>query len=384
MDKKLTAADLKHLERPGKYLLGQGLYFRIAPGGSRQWFVRISVDGKRRELGLGGYPRVTLTEARALAERIRVQNRAGKIESPRKRTTIPTYAEIAEMVEARESGERSASTMRAWRRSQDAYALPALGGTRIDRIDRNDVLAVLLPIHKARPSTAIKVRSNMRAVFDEATMRGYRDDNPAGAAIAPAFKNGKAKVKHHRHIDHAEMPALLRDVSSAHNIALASRLVIRFAALTAVRSAEARGARWNEIDGSVWTIPGERMKGRNAGDHRVPLSAAALAVLSEARAIDDGSGLIFPSPTKAGQALHVSAPMAALKAVGWHERTDLHGLRSTFRAWATDLHGAAWDTVEAALAHVVGNAVSRSYDHSDRMAARVDLMEAWGAYAIGA
>ena len=134
----------------GKYLLGQGLYFRIAPGGSKQWFVRISVDGKRRELGLGGYPRVTLTEARALAERIRVQNRAGKIEAPRKRTTNPTYAEIAQLVEAREAGEWSAKTLGSWRHYQDTYILPVFGGTRVDRIDRNDVLAVLLPIHRTK------------------------------------------------------------------------------------------------------------------------------------------------------------------------------------------------------------------------------------------
>ena len=125
------------------------------------------------------------------------------------------------------------------------------------------------------------------------------------------------------------------------------------------------------------------MKGRNARAHRAPLSAEAKTVLAEARALDDGSGLIFPAPTKAGRELHVSAPMTALKAVGWHERTDLHGLRSTFRSWATDVHGAPWDVIEAALAHVVGNAVSRSYDHSDRLDARVELMSAWGAYIAG-
>ncbi|MCY4157044.1 MAG: site-specific integrase [Gammaproteobacteria bacterium] len=154
----------------------------------------------------------------------------------------------------------------------------------------------------------------------------------------------------------------------------------RFLILTAARSGEARGARWVDMDfdTNLWTIPGERMKAGRT--HRVPLSAAALAVLDQARALSDGEGLVFPGRNP-GKPLSDMALTMVLRRAGLAERTTVHGFRSAFRGWCAE-SGVAWEVAEAALAHVVGNATEQAYYRTDLLEARKPIMERWAALAL--
>ena len=372
----LTATQVRQLTEPGKYLDGRGLYLRIAPGGSRQWVLRVSVNGQRREIGLGGLRDVSLSEARAAADAKRTENRQGRISAPVARSVTPTYGELAAAVETAEAW--TASTRKAWDTAQ-AHALPAFGSRRVDAITRADVLAVLLPIFETTPAIGVKTRGAFRKVFKRAAAFGYIDLDPAGTLISGALPTAK-KATHHRAADPSAVAAMLADMDRAANVSTATRLAVRFLTLTGVRSGEARAARWSEMDRetATWSIPGDRMKGGET--HRVPLSQSALNVLAEAKALDDGSGLCFPSPKNGGRALTDTALNDALKRIGWGGRSTIHGLRTSFRGWATETDGAAWDLVESALAHTIGGSTARAYDRTDRLDGRRGLMARWAEY----
>ncbi len=265
----------------------------------------------------------------------------------------------------------------------ERHALPSLGSLRIDRVRRMEVLDVLTPIWTCKPETARRIRQRLRRIFAWALAHGFIDHNPAGEVIDGALPPMPAVRQHFRALPYIETGEALRKVDES-PASLSSKLCFKFLVLTAARSGEARGAQWKEVDleGAVWTIPGERMKG--GVEHRVPLSRQAMEVLSGAPILRDGSGLVFPSPTMAGRELSNMTLTKILRSTGLAERATCHGFRTSFRTWTLEQTNAPWAVAEAALAHGLGNGVEKSYARSDLFERRRGLMQAWADYVLPA
>ena len=381
----LTHARVKALKAPGRYGDGGGLYLNVAKGGSKSWVQRIATGGKRRDIGLGGFPAVSLAEARERATENRDAIAEGRDPVAEKRTPkpkLPTFREAARACHEMNSPRwRNAKHAANWLATLERHAMPKLGHLPVDRITRTDVPAVLTPIWGTRQETARRVRQRVRAVMRWAVAHGHREDNPAGEGIDGALPPMPANRSHFRALPYQEVPAALQTVAAS-TAGVAAKTCFEFLILTAARSGEARGATWDEIDldARLWTIPAERMKG--GLEHRVPLSEAAIAALEEAAPLRDESGLVFPSPAKSRQLSDMTLTKI-LRTTGLAERATVHGFRSSFRDWAAECTSATYAAMELSLAHHVGNAVERAYARSDLLEQRRALMAQWAEYVIG-
>ena len=383
---RLSARFVETVQRPGCYGDGRGSgglslgVKRTARGHlSKSWGQRISVDGRPRNLGLGTWPHVSLAEARQKCALNLLARQRGELVTGRKRT-VPTFAEAVEKVIAvhaagwKDGGRQE----KLWRSSLRDYAMPKLGGRPVDRIHTADVMAVLLPIWNEKRETARRVRRRVSAVMRWAVAQGYREDNPAGEAIGAALPRNGVRPRHHPALPYAKVGGAIETVrmSGAYP---ATVLAFEFLVLTACRSGEVRGARWKEMDlaGREWRIPAERMKTNR--EHRVPLSRGALAVLEEAQALADGSGVVFPS-ARGGPLSEVAiSKMVRELGIG----AVPHGFRSSFRDWAAECSDAPREVCELALAHVDTNAIEAAYRRTDLFERRRALMERWASFLAG-
>ncbi len=377
---KLTVKKVRATNQPGLYGDGNTLYLRVAPGGSKQWVQRLTIDGKRHDIGLGGCSWVTLAEAReaAYANR-RLARRGGDPLAAKRRPKVPTFREAAQRTyEALRPRWRNEKVAVNWMQQLERHALARLGDLPVDRIRREDVLSVLTPIWTTKPETGRRVRRNIRATLKWCQAHGFVALNAAGEAIDGALPRMPAVKAHFRALPYSEIGEAL-DIVQTSSASQVAKLAIKFLIFTAARSGEVRGAMWTEIQGDVWKIPGERMKAGT--EHRVPLSAPALDVLEQARTLDDGSALAFPSPIRRGRKLSNMTLTKVLRDTGLAERATVHGFRSSFRDWCADT-GKARELAEAALAHTVGG-VEGAYFRSDLFERRQHLMDAWAAFLTG-
>ena len=301
----------------------------------------------------------------------------------KRRAAVPTFREAAERTfEANKPRWRNGKHTATWWQSLERHAFPILGDMPVDQIGREDVLRVLSPIWGVRMETARRVRQRIRSVLKWSMAHGHIDHNVAGETIDGALPP-MPKVKNHlRALPYAEVGELIEAVQQT-QASLAAKWCLEFLILTAARSGEARGARWSEIDleAAVWSIPPERMKAH--AEHRVPLSSRTLAILEEARAIDDGRDLVFPSPTRPGKPMSDMTLTALLRRLKVADRATVHGFRSAFRDWAAECTHAPHAVMELSLAHAVGNAVEAAYARSDLFDRRRALMDQWAAYLDG-
>ena len=376
---RLTVAKAKSLTTPGMYRADPTLYLRIAPSGAKSWIQRLTIDGRRHDLGLGGFPLVSLVEAReqAFDNRRKVRTGGNPLAEKRQAKT-PTFAQAAEQrIVAERPNWRGPKSEKDWRASFENHVFPVFGALPVDQVEREDVLRALTPIWTTMPETARRIRGRIRKVFEWAQAHRYIRDNPAGEAINGALPTIRAGQQHFRALPVAELPKALRTLRES-PASLSARLCLELVVFTAARSGEARKATWAEIDldAREWRIPGERMKGGR--EHRVPLSDAALGVLQQARELEDGSELIFPSPLRQGRPLSDMTLTKILRDRGLAERATVHGFRSAFRDWCAET-GKAREIAEAALAHTVGG-VEGAYFRSDLFARRRTLMDQWGAF----
>ncbi len=381
---KLTFAGIRSLSEPGRYGDGGTLFLVVAPGGSKSWIQRLTIDGRRRDIGLGGWPVVSLAKARerAFANRVAVADGLNPLAEKRKART-PTFRHAAEQTfVALRPRWRNAKVATNWLQQLERHAFPILGDLPVNQIGREDLLAVLTPIWSAKPETARRVRRNIKATLRWCQAHGFVEINVAGEAIDGALPSLTTVKRNLRALPYQEVPEALRVVEGS-RASPAVRLCLRFTVLTAARSGEARGATWSEIDleAREWRIPADRMKG--GVEHRVPLSDAGMEVLEQARAIEDGSGLVFPSPQRPGRPLSDMALTKLLRDNGLAERTTIHGFRSSFRTWASEKTDAEHAVMEMALAHAVGSAVERAYARSDLLVKRRRLMEEWSDFLTG-
>ena len=264
-----------------------------------------------------------------------------------------------------------------WLASLERYAFASIGEVPLQRIERSDIIAVLSPIWTTKPETARRVRQRIRKVMQYGMAHGWVETNPAGEAIDGALPSMPKVKNHQRALPYSEVPAALDKVAQT-QASEASKLCLRFLVLTAVRSGEARGARWAEIDleSATWAIPAKRMKAN--GEHRVPLSRQALDTLEAAETLDDGSGRVFPSPLRRGEPLSWQALLKLLRT--YELDTTVHGFRSAFKTWCIEQTATPWAVGEAALAHVVGNSVEAAYVRTDLFDQRRHLMQDWANY----
>ena len=378
---KLSATRVKALTDPGRYSDGDGLHLFISKRGGKSWVQRITVDGRRRDIGLGGYPTISLAQARRRASdnREAIGNGRDPV-ADKRRPSTPTFGEAAHAVqEANKPRWRNGSHTRAWIQTLERHAFPKIGSKPIDAISRTDVLAVLTPIWSTHPETARRVRQRMRTIFRWAMANELIEANPAGEAIDGALPSMPKVKAHLRALPYQDVGSALKTVDASRT-SPASKHCLKFLVLTAARSGEARGATWDEIDieGATWTIPGSRMKAGT--EHRVPLSDQALEVLALAQQLEDESGLCFPSPLRPGRELSDMTLTKILRKSGLADRATVHGFRTSFKTWTMEQTDAPWAVGEAALAHQLGGSVEQAYARSDLFDRRRVLMQQWADY----
>ena len=372
---KLSAAFVRTVNEPGKYGDQHGLILRVTPRGTKQWIWRGVVHGRRRDLGLGGYPYTSLAEARQTAFEYRKLARAGGDPAALHRAAAPvTFQEAAEatMEMHRSSWKDGGRTERIWRSSLQRFVYPRLGTKPVAQITSSDLLAVIGPLWTDKRETARKLKGRIAAVMAWAIAEGLRPDDPTAALTRALPRNGHT-VQHQKALPHQQVGDAIAAVHSS-DAWTVSKLAFEFLVLTACRSGEVRGARWDEIDldAAVWTVPPERAKTRRP--HRVPLSDRALKILADAADLADTSGLVFPSPT--GRPISDSSLSKLLR------ENDIacvpHGMRSSFRDWCGET-GVPREVAEASLAHVV-KGVEGAYARSDLLERRRPILEAWSKY----
>ena len=356
---------------PGTHTDGGGLTLRVDGSGKRRWVLRTTIDGKRINRGLGTYPAVTLSAARAKA---RTKSRAAPVRRQPRTPAAPTFEDTAmQVIALRRPTWSSDRHAEQWLESLTNHAFPTIGDKPVNEITTADVLLVLTPIWTALPETATRVRQRMGVIFDYATVSGWRADNPA-AAVSKALPRRPRVKRHHPALPYADVPAAVKAIQGSTAKAL-TRLALEFMILTAARAGEVRGATWAEIDGHTWTIPADRMKMRR--EHRVPLSGRCMAILSEARAITGDGALIFANGKPlTNMAFSMLLRRLAIDCVP-------HGFRSSFRDWTISETSASWAIGEAALAHSLGNSLESAYARTDLFEQRQALMKQWADYMAG-
>lgn len=402
----LSARFVQTCNTPGRHSDGNGLYLSIDPDAKRRrWIYLYSLNGRRREMGLGSADEVGLAEARRAADAARalvrrdvdpITEREERRAAARQKSA-PTFAELAEdRIKLNASGWKNAKHGDQWRMTlgvarddagefiDSGYCL-SLRNRRVDAITQDDIVKILAPIWVEKAETARRIRGRIEAVLNLARSRGFiSGDNPA--ALNDALrdklpKRPKLQRAHYAAMPYDDVPSLMGKLRIAEGV---GALALEFAILTAARSGEVRGARWHEINESerLWIVPAERMKGGR--EHSVPLTDAALDVLRRVapyRRVSDGDdALIFPGQKHGSQLsdMSISAVLRRLE-IGF----TVHGFRSSFRDWCGDRTNFPREVAEAALAHLVGDEVELAYRRGAALEKRRVLMAQWAEFLNG-
>ncbi len=362
---------------PGSYVDGNGLMLRVKARGTRQWVQRITIHGRRVDLGLGSAELVSLADARRVAAENRAVARTGG--DPR-RARVPTFAqaEAACFAERLETW-RTDSPARSWRGTVDRHVLPRLGGVPVDQVGTAAVYEVLRPLAvSGRHATARAAGAAITAVLGWARIHEHRTEGSPVETVRRSLPRRAAGPKHHEALHWQEVGSALARIDAT-GCAASTKRAIRFAALTAARQVEVRRATWDQLDleGAVWTKPAESAKTGRA--HRVPLSDQALAVLRGALADTCGRGLAFPG-SRPGAMLGDRVMTQALRGAGI--AASGHGFRSSFKDWARQ-HEVDELLSEFALAHVEGSATVAAYARDDLLERRRPVMQQWADAVAG-
>lgn len=405
--KPLGALAVSKLKGAGYHAVGTvaGLCLQITSGGARSWILRANVVGRRREIGLGSYPAVTLQAAHELARTHQAQIKAGRdpvrakvtaksaiaAEQARARK-FKSYAES--YIDAHEAEWKNRKHAAQWRSTMEAYVYPLLGEVLLADIDTPLVLQVLRPIWHAKTETAKRVRGRIESILDAAKSEGLRaGTNPAAwkghlDAVLPAPRK-IAKVRHQPSLPYRQCPAFMSELRKVEG---QGARALAFTILSAVRSDVTRGATWSEFNlkDRVWTIPAVRMK--SPREHRVPLTEEMVAALGEQPEGKD-SEYVFAAPR--GGTLSDMTLSAVLRGLNDRQRGKWvdadtgrqavpHGFRASFRNWAGEQTSHPFEVAEAALSHKLGDATETAYYRSDLFERRRVLMQEWTAFLCGA
>ena len=378
--KALSAIGIKAILEPGRYADGNGLYLVVDPTGSKRWVLRIVVQGRRRDIGLGGLKVVSLADAREHAAELRKSARAGSdpmIERRRAKAKLPSFEEAARKVHRDRAGSwKNVKHAAQWLSTLEQYAFPVFGVHRIDLIETPDVLKALSEIWLKRPETARRVRQRIGAVFDWAKAAGFRSGENPVEGVTKGLPRQPDRDEHFAALPYTEVAGFLVKLSTAAT-SEGAKLALEYLILTASRTSEVLGARWAEMDlvKGIWTISSDRMKAGR--EHRVPLSKRALAILQRAKDLSGGSTFVFPGRT-------LDRPMSNMVFLMIVRRMDLsvtvHGFRSAFRDWSSERTNFSREVCEMALAHTIKSKAEAAYRRGDLLEKRRDLMATWAKY----
>jgi integrase len=388
--KELSALEVSRLTKPGRYAVGvvDGLHLEVFSTGARSWLLRIMIGGKRCDMGLGGYPTVTLAGARDAARQAREKVRSGINPIDELRATQSalkasqaaalTFKEAADKyIDAHKAGWSNEKHAKQWTSTLTAYAYPKIGHVLVRDVELPQVLAILEPIWKTKTETASRLRGRIESVLDWATARNYRQGlNPArwrGHLDKLLPKPSKvARVEHHDALPASGVGAFMAELRRQEGVGAKA---LEFAILTAARSGEVRGATWSEIDkaAKVWVIPGERMKAGR--EHRVPLTDQAIQIL-DALPRTPGSNFVFTAP-RGGQLSDMTLS-AVIRRMG--APCVPHGFRSSFRDWVSELTSYPSEMAEMALAHTINDKVEAAYRRGDLFEKRRQMMADWATF----
>lgn len=372
---RLTAQFVRTASKKGKYVDDgrMGLILHVRSATSKSWVQQIYINGKRRSIGLGSTRFVSLKDARRIACENQIAARTGTWQE---HTGIPTFESAAKDVIAlhapnwKDGGKTEAS----WKSTLETYAFPIIGHMQVNKIQTSHVLQILEPLWSAKRATGKKVKQRIDATMKWSIAEGYCTRNPVVEATAALPKNGH-QVKHMKALPYAKVSKAIKMVrnSGAYEI---TKLALEFAVLTACRSGEVRGAKWDEFDleNAVWTIPDTRMKMKKP--HRVPLSNRAVEILQRASELAIDSDMVFPSPR--GKQLSDNTLSKLLR--DNQIKSTVHGFRSSFRDWAAEKSEAPREVCEFCLAHVEGSAAELAYRRTDYFDMRREIMQAWCDY----
>ncbi|GAA0648354.1 site-specific integrase [Sphingomonas ursincola] len=378
--------------KPGRHADGGGLHLLVKESGARSWVYRFMLNGKSRDIGLGaaGPDGISLSQARDARDALRLKVKAG-IDPLEERQRVAaealsaaqaaqvagiTFKAVAETyIGANEGSWRNDKHRQQWKNTLATYVYPVIGELPVAEVGTAHVLQILEPIWKDKAETASRVRGRMETILDAAKARGYREgENPARwrghiAQILPA--RSRLTRGHHKAMHYEAIPAFIGDL---HERKAVAALALEFAILTAARTGEVIGAKWDEVDldKAIWTIPASRMKAGR--EHRVPLSLRAVAILESAKALR--KEWLFPA-TSGGKLSGMAMTMLLRR---MKVDATVHGFRSGFRDWASECTGYAHEVAEMALAHTIGNKVERAYRRGDLFEKRRRLMEDWAIY----
>ncbi len=380
---KLSSAKIKSLDA-GKYADGGGLWLHKRPDGGAQWVLRVTVHGRRREMGLGRLSDVSLKEARGAAENWRAVVREGKDpikerERQRREAARPenTLANIAaDAFESRKAELKGDGKAGRWFSPLALYVLPKLGKVPVEELDQQDIKNTLAPIWHTKADTANKALTRLSIVMRHAAALGLNVDLQATDKAKALLGKTRHVVQNIPSVQWQDVPRFYETLEDPTVTHLALRLLI----LTGVRSRPLRFARLDQIEDNVWTVPGDVMKGRKGKtvDFRVPLSSEALRVIELARP-QERDGFLFPSVRKG--VISDATMSRMMERRGMKERP--HGFRSSLRTWLAEATDAPHEVAETILQHVSGTSVQLAYRRTDYLEQRHSLMERWASHVTG-
>ena len=380
---RLSAGFIKKPE-PGKHLDGAGLWLVVREDGGAQWVLRVTVHGRRREMGLGGFPALGLADARAAADRWRAVAAAGRDpikerEAERRaasRADISLATITVDCFEARKAELKGDGTAGRWLSPLTIHVLPKLGKTPVTELDQRDIVNVIKPLWHEKADTARKALNRLGIVLKHAAAMGLDVDLQATEKARALLGKSRHVAKNIPAMAWADVPAFYASLAEP----TLTHLALRLAILTGVRSKPLRHIRLDQISGDVWTVPAEDMKGRKGATEafRVPLCAEALRVMELATPFAR-DGYLFPSVRKG--VMSDATLSRHMERRGLEARP--HGFRTSLRTWLAEATDAPHEVAEAMLAHVVDGAVVRAYRRTDFLEQRRVLAERWADHVTG-
>ena len=381
----LTAAFVNSIKQPGKYHDGKGtgLFLWVKQTGRRFWVQRVTIRGKRRDLGLGSWPLVSLAEAReqALENKRSIRTGGDPLENKRKAKTVLTFAEAAAKTHEELSPTwKNPKDRAAFLKTLETYVFPRFGHLPLDEVTSADIRQAILAAREKAPSVAKKLIFRISFVFKWGVAEGLCSQNPA-TAQALALPRDTRKPVTRKSLHYSKVSECIETIHAS-GAWQSTKLALEFLILTASRSAEVRLARWEEIElpsgdtatYATWTVPADRTKQKRP--HRVPLPTRAVEILQDAKALDNGSEYIFPSVR--GRTLSDMTLSKLVKELGYD--VDVHGFRTSFRTWAQECTDYPREVAEAAIGHKLGDAAEQAYARSDYYEKRRQMMEDWASY----
>ena len=382
---KLTQQFVKSVSRPGTYQDGRGLMLNVTASGGKYWVLRYQLNGRRRDMGLGVFPAVSLKDARTEADKNRLVVSQGndpldqqaQLRSEAQRSRRDTFrAEALRYIKAH-SPAWSARHAQQWRNSLDRHVFLRLGKCPVSDITTDEVVDTLLPIWHTKPVTAERLRNRIELILDASRARQLRSsENPARwrGHLDKLLPRRKPTVRPMKAMPYADIPAFVRSLDAVDgNAARALELII----LTALRTNEVLHARWEEIDleQQVWTLPGERMKNRKA--FRLPVTDAMVSVLEQQKGLSDT--YVFPSARSSSHPIALNAAGRLMRSLGVADYV-VHGFRSAFRTWAGEETHYPREVCELCLAHTLAGRTEAAYSRGDQLEKRRLLMSEWAEY----